>query len=114
MVSSMGNAVVPPVDLVEVDVVHVESAQRRVDPVEDVAAGQAGVVGTAAHRATDLRRQHVVLASAEVLLQQASGQFLAHTLRVHVGGVVEGDARLHGGAHERLGVTLLEHPVTPA
>ena len=52
------------VDLVEVDVVGAEAAQRALDGVEDVLAGCAAVPGAGAHGARALGGDHEVVAPA--------------------------------------------------
>ena len=86
--------------LVEVDEVGLEPAQRRVDRVHDVTAAVAGVPRLRAHRPEALRRDHELVAAAlqpaaEDLLGAAGGREVAAE-RVHVGGVEEGDALLVG------------------
>jgi diguanylate cyclase len=72
--------VVPTVDLIEVDVVGAQPAQRRVDAGEDVLAGQSLVVGTRPRREVDLGGEHVVLAVREELGEQPAGDLLAHAV----------------------------------
>ena len=56
---------VPAVDLVEVDVVGAQPAQRGVDRGQDVLAGQAAVVRAVRHGVEDLGREHVVVAGGK-------------------------------------------------
>ncbi len=100
---------IPAMDLVEVDVVHVEPRQGRVDGRQDVLAGESSTVLARSHRHEDLGRHHHLVASEE-LGQQAAGRHLARPLRVGVGRVEEGDATLDGGADDRFPVVLVEHP----
>jgi hypothetical protein len=108
-----GRLVVPPVDLVQVDVVGAQSPQRGVDGVEDMAPGESAVVRPLTHREADLGGQHVVLSPAEHLPQQTPGDLFAHPHRVHVGGVEERDARFGGTPDERSGGFLVQRPVPP-
>jgi hypothetical protein len=98
------------VDLVEVDVVGPQPAQRVVDAGQDVFAGEPAVVGARAHREEDLGGQHVVVAAAERLGEQPSGDLLGQAVRVGVGGVEEGHAGLHRPPHDRLGLALAQMP----
>ena len=100
---------VPPVDLVEVDVLHVQSGQGGVDTGQDVLAGQAAAVLARGHRHVDLGG-HDQLLPAEVLGEQSSGGHLAGAARVGVGGVEEGDASFDRGPHDGLGLVLVEDP----
>ncbi len=83
------------VDLVEVDVVGAEAAQRALDGVEDVLAGGAAVPGPGAHGAGALGGDHEVVAPApepppQDLLGAAHGVEGA-AQRIDVGRVEEGD-----------------------
>ena len=80
---------VPAVELVEVDVLHVETAQAVLDALDDVLARRAGVVGPVAHREAALGREEQVVA---VVLRRLADDLLGHARRVHVGGVDEVDA----------------------
>ena len=51
------------VDLVEIDVVGLQPAKALLDLAEDMAAGEAAVVGPLAHRPAHLRREHDVMAA---------------------------------------------------
>ncbi len=104
---------VPPVDLVEVHVVHVQAAQRVVDPGQDVLAGQAAVVLGVGHRAEHLGGNHDVLAP-EQLAEQPPGDDLARAVGVGVGGVVEDHATVGRGLDERLRGVFLQHPLPAA
>jgi hypothetical protein len=78
------------VDLVEVDPVGPEPAQRVLDLADDPATRVAALVGIVAHVAVNLRREHDVVAPP-------AGESLADDLlrlaaRVDVGGVDEVDA----------------------
>jgi hypothetical protein len=102
--------VVPPVDLVQVDVIGAEPPQRRVDRGEHMLAGQAPVVGALTHREVHLGGQHVVVPPGEEPAQQVSRDLLAHAVRIGVGRVEEGDAALDGRLDDRLGGVLVEMP----
>ncbi len=57
-----GRVVIPAVDLVKVDVIHLAGAAGSVDGVQDVFAREAAVVDVVAHRVEDLGGDHQVLA----------------------------------------------------
>ena len=100
------------VDLVQVDMVLAQAAQRRVDRGHDVLARQPLAV-LAVHRAhPDLGGQDVLLARREQLLEQRPGEDLARASVVDVGGVEERDATLDGVADDRRGGLLVERPGT--
>ena len=103
---------VPAVDLVEVDPVGAEPAQRVLDLADDPAAGAATVVEVVAHRHERLGREHdVVAASREGLADDDLG--LAGG--VDVCGVDERDARVERAVDDPdalvvvLGAPLAEH-----
>src|SRR5205814_424833 len=91
-----GGVVVPAVDLVQVDVVGTEPAQRVVDGTEDVLARQALVVRAVPGRPVHLGRQHVVVATREQFAEQPPGDLFADAARVRVGCVEECDSLLDG------------------
>ncbi len=97
-------------DLVEVDVVEPEPLERRIDRRQHVLAGETSTV-LARHRApVHLRRDDVLLAHAEELLQQPAGDDLALTAVVDVGGVEERDPTLDRPPDDRVGGGLVERP----
>jgi hypothetical protein len=102
---------VPAMDLVQVDVVQAEPSERGVDRREDVLAREAAAVRARRHLEVDLGRDHELVAG-EQLRQEAAGDDLASTLRVHVGRVEEGDPALDGAPDDRLGGGLVQHPGT--
>jgi hypothetical protein len=92
-------AVVPAVDLVEVDVVHAQAAKAVVDLGHDRSAGQAAAVGALMHLAVDLGGDHHLVAPGEVG-QRVAEDLLAGAGRVDVGGVEEVDALLERAPDE--------------
>ena len=96
------------VELVEVDPVRAEPAQRGLRGLDDVAAGTAGaevVAVGAAHVHAELGADHGVVAAAPEGLAQhrlAEARFLA----VGVGDVEEGNAGVQGGMHDGVGPLL--------
>src|ERR1700674_3260813 len=103
---------VPAMDLVEVDVVGAEAAQRAVDGVEDVFARQPAVIRTLAHRKEDLGGDDHLVALGEVA-ERPPQHLLAGAARVHVGGVEEVHAHLERPADERPALLFRQHPVAP-
>ena len=97
-------------DLVEVDIVGTEAAQRSVYCGEEVLAGQPPIVWPWAGRVVDLGRQDVVVAVGKHLLEQTSGDLFARSVAVHVGGIEESHAGVDRGSDKRLGLLLLESP----
>ena len=79
-----------------------EAAQRSVDGGQDVPAGEPPVVRSGAGRVIHLGRQDVVIAVAEELGEQASGDLFARTVAVHIGGIEEGYAKLDRCSDKRL------------
>ncbi len=99
-------------DLVEVDVVDVEPAERVGDAVEYVLARLAAAVGKIAHLAVYLRGDHHLVAAGE-LLEQLAADLFGYAAAVDVGGVEEGDAEFDGAAHDRPSGVLVENPGLP-
>jgi hypothetical protein len=97
---------VVPVGLVEVDVVGLQPAQRAVDGLHDVLAGEAAVVWPGAGRPVDLRED--LQPFAALALERAAEHRLGAGARVHVGGVEGGDAHVEGGPHARERGLLLD------
>ena len=79
---------VRPVDLVEVDVVGLQAAQRVLDLGHDPAPGVAPLVGVIAHRACTLGRQDDVVAAS---LERLAHDLFGLAAGVRVGGVDEVD-----------------------
>ena len=77
------------VDLVEVDPVGPQPAQRVLDLLDDPAARVAELVGVLAHRAVDLGREHDVVAPAAG--ERLADDLLGLAARIDVGGVDEVD-----------------------
>ena len=86
-----------PVDLVEVDPVRAEPAQRVLDRAHDPAARAALPVGVVAHRAVELGGQDDVVAAA---LQRLADDLLGLPAGVDVGGVDEVDAGVERGVDD--------------
>src|SRR5688572_33107033 len=91
-------------DLVEVDPVGLEAAQRVLALLDDVAARLAHVVGAFAHLTVELGREHDVVALA-VAGEGVTDRLLALAApAVDVGGVDEVDAGVEGAGDDRGGV----------
>ena len=93
-----GGRRVGPVDLVEVDPVGAEAAQRVLDLAHDPAPAVARQVRPLAHRPVELRRQHDLVAPTG---ERLADDRLGLAARVHVGGVDEVDPRIEGGVDDR-------------
>jgi hypothetical protein len=100
---------VPPVDLVEVDVVGAQAAQAGVDLEHDGLARQPAPVGPLAHHAVHLGGQHHFFTPGEVV-QRPPDDLLAGAVGVDVGGVEEVDARFDAALDERPALLLVERP----
>jgi len=100
---------VPAVDLVEVDVVGVQSVEARARLVEDVLAGEPLSVRPVVHSAVHLRRDGEFLAVA--LGDGLPENLLALAVRVDVRRVEEGDPEVERPVDhfERL-LVIVEHP----
>ena len=96
---------VPAVNLVQVDVVHLEPPQGVFARLDDVLAAQPAAVGSGTHGAVDLRRHHDVVALRH-LAEPVARDLLAEAHRIHVGGVKERHAGLQrrGEVLARLGL----------
>jgi hypothetical protein len=81
-----------PVDLVEVDPVGPQPAQRVLDRADDPSARRALPVGIVAHRAVELGREDDVVAAPA--RERLGDDLLGLALPVHVGGVDEVDPRV--------------------
>ena len=92
--------------LVQVDVVGLQPAQRAVDRLHDVLAGQAAVVAAGAGRPVDLGEDLQPLAA--LALQRPAEDRLGPGAGVDVGGVEGGDAEVEGGADAGGGGVLLD------
>ncbi len=82
---------VRPVDLVQVDVVGLQAAQRVLDLGHDPAPGVASLVGIVAHRRRTLGREDDVVAAP---LERLADDLFGLAAGVHVGGVDEVDPRV--------------------
>jgi hypothetical protein len=100
-------------DLVEVDVLHVQPGQRGIDGRQDVLAGEAAPVLARRHRHEHLGGNDRLVTGQE-LGDQTPGGDLAAAGRVRVGGVEEGHTPFGRSADDRLGVILADHPGTVA
>ena len=92
-VSSSGRDRVPRVQLVEVDLLHAEPAQRVIQCPGQVPAGGADVVGGLAHREAALRGHDRPVPDLRPVRQPPADDLLRHPRAVDVGGVDEVAAR---------------------
>src|SRR5690606_15410670 len=84
-----GGRRVEAVNLIEVDVVHLQSTEAVVDGVADVFAGEAALVRRVAHGVEDLGRDDDLLAGNLQITDRPAENLFADAQRVHVGGVEE-------------------------
>jgi hypothetical protein len=101
---------IPPVDLVEVDVVELQPRERSVDRGQNMLAREPLAVLPGHRAAVDLGREDVLLAHAEELSQQASRDHLALAAVVDVGGVEERNPAIDRPAENRLRLALVKRP----
>ena len=96
------------VDLVQIDVVGLQSPQAGLALAHDMAPGGATGVGTFTHRPEHLGGQYDILAADVQILQGLAHDALTGTTTVHVGGIDKVDARLQGRLHQLIGLFLLQ------
>ena len=100
-------------DLVKINVVHLEPPKAVVNGVEDVFAGESALVRVIAHRVGDLGGHDQPVARRPEVLERASQYFFADAERIHVRGIEEVDAGFEGLADERTALRLIQHPLAP-
>src|SRR3954449_2911324 len=97
-------------ELVEVDPVGLQPAQRGLAGADDVARRQEGVVGPVGHAAVHLGRQHGLVPPLPALGEPRADHLLGAALAlgepVDVGRVEEVDPLLEGAVHDRVRVLL--------
>ena len=103
---------VPAVNLVQIDVVHLEPPQRMLARLDDVFAAEAAAVRAVGHRHVDFGSDHDVVARGE-FVEPSAGDLLAHPERVHVRGIEEGDAGFQGQHEVLAGFIHTERPLAP-
>ena len=96
-------------EVVDVDVVGAQPAQRVVQLLEDGLAGQAAAARAVVHLPVDLRGEHDVLAPG-VASDRAADELLRGAALVDVGGVPERDAQLDRLPEERRRGVLVQGP----
>src|SRR5205823_6814195 len=93
---------------VEIDMVHAEPREARVDLVEDVAAGESTVVGPRTDGIEDLGAENDVLAHLGAARREPlSDPAFAPPAAVRVRGVEEVDPHLPRGVHDAKGVIAI-------
>ena len=95
-------------DLIEVDIVSLETAETGFDGIHDVSAGGAYVVAAGAHAAEDLGGENDVLAGDVQVLEGLAECLFAFAFRVDIGRVKEIDAGIDGGFNEFVGSRLVD------
>ena len=96
------------VDLIEIDVVQLQTLQARLARLDQMHSRGAGRVGPCPHRAEPLGRDHHVLPRHLEIAQRLAGHLLGNALGIDVGGVEEIDPGVERPADETLGVLLAE------
>jgi len=100
-------------DLVEVDEVGLEPAQRSVAGLQDVLAAEPATVGSRTHRAVDLGREHDLVAR-DHLPQPAPGYLFARAVGVDVRGVEEVDSGLERCGEVFARLLARDDPLAPS
>ena len=108
-----GRVGIEAVNLVEVDVIDVETLERGVDGGHDVLAREAAVVRRVGHGAADFGGDDEVFAAGLELAEEFAGDDLTVAERVHVGGVEEVDASLDGALDKGASFIFGKDPLTP-
>ncbi len=102
-----GRCRIEAVQLVEVDMIQLESAQALFDAADNMVAGATARVDSAgASFAEHLGRHHHVFARDLEVFQRLAGDLFRTPFRVNVGGIDKVDARREGVAHQPLSVVL--------
>ena len=104
--------VVPAMDLVEVDVLHLQPAQGIVTGLEDVFTTEAAAVRPGPHRAVDLGRHDDIVARGH-LAQPPAGNLLADAVRVDVGRIEEVDPGFEGDGEMLTRLVSADRPGAP-
>ena len=108
-----GRAVIPAVDLVEVDVVGAQAAQGGIELRHDRLAGQPAGVAPSVHGEVHLGGDHHFIAVGHVA-QGPPDDLLAGAQRIGVGRVEEVDAKLQRPLDDRAAGGLVDAPVLHA
>src|SRR5579862_797890 len=99
-------------DLIQVDEIHLEAAQRRVARLENIFAAEASAIESRRHRAVHLGRDDDLVALGH-LAEPSPGDLLTRADRIDVGRVVEIDPRLDRGREMIARLVHRENPVAP-
>jgi len=101
------------VNLVEIDVIHLQPVKAGVNRVSDVLAGESTLVGVVTHHAEDLGGNDQALARRPKLFEGAAQDLFADAKRIDIGSIKEVNASFDGLADERPALLLFEHPRAP-
>src|SRR3546814_3513673 len=91
-------------ELIEIDIIGLQSIQALVDRIHDMPARRAAVVRAGAHRSMNLGGDHHVLTLDAEILESLAEQLFRLTRRIDVGGINE----IYAG-----GECPLDDPVNP-
>jgi hypothetical protein len=100
------------VNLVQINVVHLEAAQRIFTPLDDVFTAQASSVRSRAHCPVHFGSEDDVVSRCH-LVEPFASDFLADSGGVYIGGVKEVDARFKGDGEMFPGDVRTDGPFTP-
>src|SRR5215470_2874362 len=78
-------------NLVEIDIIHLEAAQRILTRLNDMLAAEAATVGSGTHGAVHFCRHHNIITRRH-LAEPATGNLFADARRVDIGGIKEVDS----------------------
>ena len=99
-------------DLIEIDIVHLQPLQAGVDGLHDMLARQAHAIGTGIHREEQFGGDHHIVAIA-MRFDGPAQNFLAHARGIDIGRIEEINAQINGLAQQRLRGFVLQHPGPP-
>src|SRR5271163_2889584 len=98
-------------DLIKVDVIHLEPAQGVLARLDHMLAAESALVRPWTHRPMQLGREHDIVARSQ-LAQPASGDLLAAAVGVNVCGIEEIDPALERDGEMLTRLIGVERPVT--
>jgi hypothetical protein len=98
-----GCFIIPAVQVVQIDMVALQTAQAGFDPIHDVIAGCTFIVGSLALRKKDLGSQHKLFPSPLECITQRN---LRLSASVNIGCIDEVNAQVKGGVHHAVNIGL--------
>jgi len=101
---------IPSVDLIKVDVIHLEPPQGILARLDHMLATESALILPWTHRPVQFGREHDIVARSH-LAQPAPGDFLAATVRVNVGCIEEIDSALKRDREMLARLISIERPI---